>query len=190
MNFERKYEIIKNNDERYDLVLYYAVKSTKIFCRPSCKSKLPKKENVEFCDNITEAMEKGYRPCKRCRSDLEKYTPSKEICVKLKSKLDNYYVDNEKLKEEIKKIGLSQKRISQLFKEEYKITLNQYINILKLKKAKKLLKETTSSITEVAYESGFGSISVFYNTFKREVKTSPANYRKENKEKKSEICSL
>ncbi len=179
MTFDEKYDIIKNNDEDYDLIFYYAVKSTGIYCKPSCKSKLPNKENVEFFYNIEEVLKKGYRPCKRCRSDLLEYKPMKEIANKVKTKIDNMFMEYEALNKEFSKIGLSKKRLVEIFKEEYKMTPSEYINKLRLSYAKKLLLDTDENIVDIAYAVGFGSISAFYKFFKVETNSTPALYRKE-----------
>ncbi len=191
MNFEEKYEIIKNNDETYDSIFYYAVKTTGIYCKPSCKSKLPRKENIEFYDNVNEILKKGYRPCKRCRSDLQEYKPNKEIANKLKNKIDKIFQEKELLGEEINKLGLSKKRVVEIFKEEYKITPSQYLNNLRLNHTKKLLTETNKNITDIAYTAGFKSISTFYKIFKDQTNTTPIIYRKISKENQNErICNI
>ena len=61
---EALWKAVVRCDGRYDGFFYYAVKTTGIFCRPSCKSKTPKRENVEFFFSREEALRKGYKPCK------------------------------------------------------------------------------------------------------------------------------
>jgi len=65
-----KWNSIVNCDSFYDGVFYYGVRTTGIFCRPSCKSKEPLKKNVVFFDRIEDAYSYGLRPCKRCRPDV------------------------------------------------------------------------------------------------------------------------
>ncbi|GGE16067.1 hypothetical protein GCM10011571_17110 [Marinithermofilum abyssi] len=86
------WEAVVQCDRSYDGSFYYAVKTTKIFCRPSCKSKTPKQENVEFFFDIAEPFRKGYRPCKRCRPDLSPtYDPQRELIAKVKEVLEDEY---------------------------------------------------------------------------------------------------
>ncbi len=184
MNFEEKYKIIKNNDENYDSAFFYAVKTTGIYCKPSCKSKLPNKENVEFFDNSDSAIKKGYRPCKRCRSDLIEYKPMKELAKMLKLKIENNYTEYELLDNTINKLGISKKRVVEIFQKEYEITPNQYLNNIRLEQSKKLLIETEDSIINIVYSVGFGSSSAFYKTFKDSCNLTPTKYRKENKKAK------
>lgn len=71
MTFEEIYKAVTQNNESYDTVFLYAVKSTGIYCRPSCKSKAPKVENIEFFKTADETRVAKYRSCKRCRSDTK-----------------------------------------------------------------------------------------------------------------------
>jgi len=63
---KKRWEAIKNNDKNENDVFIYAVKSTMIFCKPSCKARLPKKENVTLYNDFQDAINLGYRPCKKC----------------------------------------------------------------------------------------------------------------------------
>jgi len=66
MENEIKWKAVIENDKSFDGYFFYAVKSTGIFCRPSCRSRPPLQNNVEFYDTSAEAINAGYRPCKRC----------------------------------------------------------------------------------------------------------------------------
>ncbi len=74
---EEQWQAILTNDVSYDGEFFYAVKTTGIFCRPSCKSKPPKQENVRIFENAQEALSAQYRPCKRCKPTGERL-PDKE----------------------------------------------------------------------------------------------------------------
>ncbi len=178
-DFEKLYNAVASNDTKYDGVFFYAVKTTGIFCRPSCKSKLPKKENIEFYSTAKEAQAQGYRACKRCRSDLPGYQPLKEIAAKLKTLIDEANNDILELNSRIDKQGLSKKRMVEVFKEEYGVTPTEYINGLRFEKAKQLLRCTDDDVIDIAYEIGFDSLSAFYSFFKKRANVSPLAYRKE-----------
>lgn len=68
MNEQEKMLAIQNRDTSYDGKFIYGLKTTKIICRPGCPAKVPLEKNIMFFDTIEEAIEKGYRPCKRCKS--------------------------------------------------------------------------------------------------------------------------
>ncbi len=178
MTSHEMYEAVISNDESYDTVFLYAVKSTGIYCRPSCKSKSPKEGNTEFYKTAEEAIKAGYRPCKRCRSDLLDYKPMKDIAEKLKILIDDMFNEVETLNTEIDKLGLSRKRMIEIFKDEYGKTPSTYVNDLRYKEAVRLLEQTDNEVIDIAYSIGFGSLSAFYKFFKERANMSPAAYRK------------
>src|SRR5450755_4455035 len=61
------YRALTRRDAAYEGVFYTCVKTTGIFCRPTCRAKIPKPQNVEFFPTVTEALHGGYRPCRLCR---------------------------------------------------------------------------------------------------------------------------
>ena len=66
LSIDLMYDAIVNKDTSFEGIFFTAVKTTGIFCRPSCTARKPKKENVEFFRTSKEAISKGYRPCKVC----------------------------------------------------------------------------------------------------------------------------
>ena len=179
MTFDEMYGAVTQNNESYDTVFFYAVKSTGIYCRPSCKSKEPKLANIEFFKTAEQARSAGYRPCKRCRS--VDYKPMKEIAEKLKNLIDDMFTEAQGLNNEMDNFGLSRKRMVEIFKEEYGVTPSSYVNDLRYKEAKKLLEQTDNEIIDIAFSVGFGSLSSFYKFFKERENISPAAYQKEQR---------
>ncbi len=177
LTFNKMYEIIVNNDASYDGKFFYAVKTTKIFCNPSCKSRPPKVENVEFFNSAQESIKAGYRPCKRCRSDLYDYNHTMAVAQTIKKIIDNTFDDSDLLNSGLENIKLSSKRMVEIFKIHYDKTPSCYIMELRINKAKEFLEKTDKQILEVAFESGFNSISTFYRVFKLSEKISPNEYR-------------
>jgi methylphosphotriester-DNA--protein-cysteine methyltransferase len=68
LNDQEKYDFIGQKNTKYDGVFYTAVKTTGIFCLPSCRAKKPKKENVIFYDTREDALKNGFRACKICKA--------------------------------------------------------------------------------------------------------------------------
>jgi len=183
---EEKWKAALECDASYDGSFYYGVKTTGIFCRPSCKSKSPKRENVEFFDTAEQARESGLRPCKRCRPDLLEFYPQRENAEKIKDVYDLYFSDHDRLKEELSKLGLSRSRILQLFQNQYEKTPAEYLNALRVASAKKLLADTSDNILPIALQSGFESLSAFYTQFRRVTGLSPNEYRESLTGKKAD----
>jgi len=167
------------NDKNQDGVFFYAVKTTGIYCRPSCKSKIPKRENVVFFKDVKQATVAGYRPCKRCRSDLIGYNPTKEIADKAKKLIDELFDSSRQLNDELKELGISKHHLVEVFKQEYGVTPKGYIDMLRLEEIKRLLSGTTDEIIDIAYSVGFDNNSTFYRFFKKHTGISPKAYRKE-----------
>ncbi len=181
LNFNEMYEIIANNDASFDGKFFYAVKTTGIYCKPSCKSKTPKKENVDFFSSIDECIKAGYRPCKRCKSNLLDYNHSKSKAETIRTLIDKLYVDSEALNKELKLINLSSKRIIEIFKQHYNTTPSNYMLKLRIEKAKEQLLKSNITIIDIAFNCGFNSLSAFYRCFKSQEKTTPTTYRKAKK---------
>ncbi|MDR0450701.1 MAG: helix-turn-helix domain-containing protein [Treponema sp.] len=181
MTDERKWRAVLRHDGRYDGLFFFGVKSTKIFCRPSCKSKRPLRKNILFFENSKQAEQAGYRPCKRCRPDLLEYRPVGEIAEKAKLLIDNCFARQKKLPEEMGRIGVTYHRMARIFKEYYGLTPKKYYDNLRIEDARKKLARTEDAIIDVAYSAGFQSLSAFYSAFQKSVKLSPSKYRKEGK---------
>src|SRR4051794_21552162 len=76
-----KWQAIINNDASYNNQFFYAVKTTGIFCKPSCKSRVPKKENVRIFQKKDQALDANFRPCKRCRPTNERLPDSEWVAL-------------------------------------------------------------------------------------------------------------
>ncbi len=178
MTEQEMWQIVKENNASYDGVFFYAVKTTGIYCRPSCKSKLPNRNNICFFENSADAKSAGFRTCKRCRSDLIDYQPMKEIALEVKKKIEEAYRVQCNLSEKLNEVGMSDRRLTDVFKEEYGMTPKAYADSLRLNAAKQLLLHSNERIIDVAYSVGFSSLSAFHNFFKKTLGVTPSAYRK------------
>lgn len=181
MTQEEMWKAVSENDASYDGIFFYAVKSTGIYYRPSCKSRIPRRENVCFFDTAEQARAAGFRPCKRCRSDLLDYQPIKEIAEEAKRLLKESFHKKCELNRELQNLGVSRRRMAKIFKDEYGVTMFEYMDKLRLAEAKRLLSDTNDEIIDIAYTIGFGSLSSFYRFFKNNTGLSPAAYRREQR---------
>src|SRR5699024_4583675 len=144
-------------DSAYDGVFFYAVGTTGIFCRPSCKSKVPNPENVSFFLNASEALKAGYRPCKRCRPDLKSntYDPFKSMIEDTIQIIENHYGQKMLLDEMATMVGVSRFHLNRIFKERTGYTPRLYLEKVRINEAKELLLTTTLNSTEVGYHIGY-----------------------------------
>jgi len=177
---QAKYDAVLQNDESFDGTFVYGVETTKVFCRPSCKSRIPKRKNVRFFDDAEQAAKSGFRPCKRCRPDLLIYQPGREAAEKIKQLIERFFKEKSDLSAELLSLGFSAHRIAEIYKEEYGQTPVQYADSLRIDEAKRLLETSDDDIVDIAFASGFGSVASFYRAFKKNTGYSPAKYRSNN----------
>ncbi len=176
MTDDEKWNAVVLCNSDYDRVFYYGVQTTGIVCRPSCKSKTPKREHVKFFDRLEHAYAFGLRPCKRCKPDQIGFHPTKELIERAKVLYDEYYQDRERLAGEINQLEASKGHLIQAFHDYYGITPGEYINQLRVTKAKQLLLLGQQTILQIALEVGFGSLSAFYDQFKKRVGMTPKEF--------------
>ncbi|WHY88944.1 Ada metal-binding domain-containing protein [Neobacillus novalis] len=177
LSFEEMWEKIIVCDSKYDGLFYTAVKTTKIFCRPSCRSRKPKKINVEFYHDINEVEKSGFRACKRCQPKSDQ-SPHIELVRNVIAFLVNHYHQKLELQDIANHVGVSSYYLERLFKQETSETPRSYLEKIRVDKAAHLLTSTDRSNLEICYEVGFQSPSNFYKVFRSIKHCSPSEYRK------------
>jgi AraC family transcriptional regulator of adaptative response / methylphosphotriester-DNA alkyltransferase methyltransferase len=177
LSFEEKWEAVTSCDERYDALFFYAVRSTGIFCRPSCKSRNPTRRNVMFFDTREEAVAEGFRPCKRCRPDLVDFRPLEELAERIKKVIDDCFSQRDKLTDEMKNLGVTQNHLITTFRRKFGVTPLEYRNAVLVERIRKTLTESDESIISIALDNGFESLSAFYTFFKKQTGVAPNQYR-------------
>ena len=175
---DEMWHVVTTNDPAYDGRFFYAVRSTGIFCRPSCASKRPRRENVCYFDTASHAREAGYRPCKRCRSDLVAFDPDRELAHRARQILDVSFRDRASIDPALQALGVSRRRLATVFKASYGITLSEHMNARRLAEAEERLSNPEQTLADIAFASGFESLSSFYRFFKARRGMTPAAYRK------------
>lgn len=178
MTEQEMWDAVQSNDASYDGLFFYGVKTTGIYCRPSCKSKVPKRDNVCFFSTARQARDAGFRPCKRCRSDLLDYQPMQDIAAEVKKKIDEAFTSQTKLYEQLQDVGLTFRRLTDIFRDEYGVTPKEYADSLRLNEAKNLLKSSDIKIIDIAFMTGFSSLSAFNRFFKNQTGQTPSEYRR------------
>ncbi len=174
---DEKWEAVRVCNNRFDTVFYYAVVTTGVFCRPSCRSRKPARANTIFFDTPQAAEAAGYRPCKRCRPDMPIYEPSKIMAEKARKQIDHAFTESGSLPQMLGNLGVTQDHLALLFKRQYGMTLQEYRNRLRVEKAEKMLAETDVSVAMIVHECGFGSLSSFYSQFRKHAGMPPTTYR-------------
>ncbi len=163
-------------DAKYDGLFFTAVKTTKIYCRPSCRSRKPKQINVEFYHSIAEVEQAGFRACKRCQPQVE-VSPQMQLVRDVIIFLVRQYNQKVELKDIADHVGVSSYYLERLFKKETSETPRSYLEKIRVDKAAFLLTSTKLTNLEVSLDVGFHSPSNFYKVFRRLKNCSPSEYR-------------
>ncbi len=160
----------KNPD--FEGVFWMGVKTTGIFCRPTCTARKPKRENVEFFPTAKEAILKGYRPCKVCKP-LENPDETPEYIQNI---LEELRLDPSlKFKDfDLVERGLEPATLRRWFQKNHGMTFHAFQRMFRLNTAFKKIQQG-ENIMETAYDSGFESLSGFNDSFKSIFGVSPKN---------------
>lgn len=178
MENEILWQAVKNNDARFNGAFVYGVNSTKIYCKPSCSSKLPKRDNVRFFDSANEAEEKGFRSCLRCQPKSEKANPQIETIIRACELIENG--ENISLEELSAKLNLSQTHLQKIFKEIIGVSPKKYAEAKRLERFKSEVRKG-NDVTSAMYEAGFGSSSRLYENVSEKIGMTPKTYAKKGK---------
>lgn len=172
LSFQEKYDAIGKKESTYEGVFITAVKTTGIFCRPSCRARKPKAENVIFYDTPQEAIQHGFRPCKICKPmELEDQTPE-YIQAIIKELHENPYL---RIKDEdLRERGIEPSQIRRWFKKHHNMTFHAYQRMLRINQAYNQIKGG-NSITHTAFGVGYESLSGFNDGFQSIFGESPSN---------------
>jgi AraC family transcriptional regulator of adaptative response/methylated-DNA-[protein]-cysteine methyltransferase len=161
-------------DASYDGVFYTAVRTTGIFCRPSCPSR-PKLENVEFFGSVKECLFAGYRPCKRCRPLEATGTPPEWVNELIRRVEANSDV---RLKAaDLRKLGVTPERARRWFQQHYGMSFTAWCRGNRLAGAFMRLRRGTN-LDEAGFDSGYESHSGFREAFTRAFGDAPGRSRR------------
>ncbi len=173
---EEHWQAIAQCDRSYDGKFFYAVKTTRIFCRPSCKSRVPNRGNVDIFMSVDEAIHGGYRVCKRCRPD-QILCPAEELVFQITEFLNKNYKEHLTLSLIAENFHINMYYLHHTFKQVSGITIMEYLMKKRIEKAKQLLENSNYTITRIAVIIGFSSAAHFSTTFRKRLGMSPSEYR-------------
>ncbi|XID95838.1 bifunctional transcriptional activator/DNA repair enzyme AdaA [Paenibacillaceae bacterium WGS1546] len=174
---DEQWRAIVGNDASYDGKFYYAVATTGIFCRPSCRSKPPNRINVRVFLTTRRALDDGFRPCKRCKPTGERL-PDEEWIALISAYIDERYMDALPL-EKLAEIGrVSPYHLHRTFKRMTGSTPAEYVQRVRIGRAKEWLANTDASIADIGLNVGIPNPSHFATLFKKLTGATPASYRK------------
>lgn len=159
---DERWTAVLQRDAEADGAFVYAVITTGIYCRPSCPSRRPKRENARFFDLPREAAAAGFRPCKRCRPDEMSARQRQALAVEAACRRLEAEGAAPTLADLAADAGLSPFHFQRLFKAHTGLTPRQYHAAERGARTATALAGATS-VTDAAFASGFASLSAFYD---------------------------
>lgn len=173
---KRYWQAIVNNDAAYDGTFYYAVATTGIFCRPSCKSRLPKREHVRIFLHQQAAIAESFRPCKRCRPDGVRL-PDEEWVAQMKAHMEEHFAQPLTLGLLSEQFYASTYHLQRTFKRVAGVTPLTYIQQVRLAAAKKLLITSDLPIQQIGVQVGMPNAAHFATLFQKRIGLTPTEFR-------------
>lgn len=178
METEIFWKAVQNNDARFNGAFVYGVDSTGIYCKPSCSSRLPKRENVHFFDSSITAENKGFRACLRCQPKNETANPQAEIVLRACEILERE--EQISLEDLGAELNLSAAHLQKIFKEIIGVSPKKFAEMKRLEKFKAEIKKG-NDVTSAMYDAGFNSSSRLYENVAEKLGMTPKTYARKGK---------
>jgi len=171
LNFAEQYEAFRRRDPAWDGVVFVAVKTTGIYCRPVCRARTPLARNVQFHRSAASAEQAGFRPCLRCRPETAPFCPAwkgtRTTVERALRMIEAGALDRENVEQLAERLGIGSRHLSRLFMEHLDASPLQIALSLRVRRAKLLLDQTDQSIQFIARQAGFSSVRRLNSAFRR-----------------------
>jgi AraC family transcriptional regulator, regulatory protein of adaptative response / DNA-3-methyladenine glycosylase II len=169
-------------DARFDGRFFIGVRTTRIYCRPVCPVRTAKEQNVRYFATAAAAAESGYRPCLRCRPELSPGAPAwcgtSTTVARALRLISEGNIQNESLETLAARLGVGGRQLRRLFVRHLGASPLAVLKTHRLQFAKKLLDETTLSMTQIALAAGYGSVRRFNSDFRQTYQRTPTQVRR------------
>ncbi len=179
------YQAMKTHDARFDGRFFVGVSSTRIYCRPICRVRLPQQKNCTFHPSAAAAEAAGFRPCLKCRPELAPGFAATEASAKLARTaarmIEDGVANDVDLSQIAQRIGVTDRHLRRIFADEFGVSPVQYAQTHRLLLAKRLLTDTALPVVDVAFASGFSSVRRMNALFAERYGFSPTRLRKEGR---------
>jgi AraC family transcriptional regulator, regulatory protein of adaptative response / methylated-DNA-[protein]-cysteine methyltransferase len=179
----RRWQAVLARDSGMDSAFVYAVRSTGIYCRPSCPSRRPRREQVAFFRQPSNAEKAGFRACLRCKPATNGNGAQSvdtravaQLCREIEEQIARDPERALKLADLAERAGISSHQVHRLFRKMIGITPRQFADALRLRRLKGRL-QRGDSVTAALYDAGYGSASRLYEYANAQLGMTPATYR-------------
>jgi AraC family transcriptional regulator of adaptative response / DNA-3-methyladenine glycosylase II len=174
------YRAIKNRDRRYDGRFFVGVSSTRIYCRPVCPARTPRRDRCSFFPTASDAELAGYLPCLRCRPDLRPGNSIVDAKARLAASAARLIGRNccLGLEQVAAELGVTTRHLRRALSDELGVTPFAFRRARRLLMAMRLVRDPKLPLIEVALASGFSSLRRFNVAFRQHVGRTPSAWRR------------
>jgi AraC family transcriptional regulator of adaptative response / DNA-3-methyladenine glycosylase II len=180
-DFEQCLRAVQAKDSRFDGWFFTAVRTTGIYCRPSCPAVPPKPKNIEFHPTAASAQAAGFRACKRCRPDASPGSPEWDLRSDLVARavrlIADGVVDREGVPGLSVRLGYSRRQLERLLHDELGAGPLGLARAQRAQTARLLIETTGLAFADVAFAAGFGSVRQFNDTVREVFAAAPGDLR-------------
>jgi AraC family transcriptional regulator of adaptative response/methylated-DNA-[protein]-cysteine methyltransferase len=174
---ERRWQAVVERDGSLDGTFVFGVSSTGVFCRPSCPSRRPRRENVRFFEHTTAAEQAGFRACLRCRPKAVDGSPQSAMVRAVCRYIEQHIEDRLTLRGLAKEFRRSPFHLQRTFKAVLGVSPKAYIDACRLRQVKQNL-QAGHDVTTSLYAAGYGSSSRLYERTATQLGMTPEKYRR------------
>ena len=171
-----RWQAVVARDASFDGQFYYSVETTGVYCRPSCAARLAKRTNVRFHDTREDAVQAGFRPCKRCKPDQPSLDQLHAEKIAQACRLIEGADEEPKLDALAETVGLSSYHFHRIFKQALGVTPKAYATAHRTKRVRARLGEN-GTVTDAIYDAGFNSNGRFYANSSEMLGMTPSDFR-------------
>jgi AraC family transcriptional regulator of adaptative response / DNA-3-methyladenine glycosylase II len=187
MDDDQRYQAAASKDARFDGVFFTAVRTTGIYCRPSCPAITPKRANVTFYPTAAAAQQAGYRACKRCRPDASPGSPDwnvrSDVAGRAMRLIADGIVDRDGVPGLAARLGYSSRQVGRVLAAEVGAGPLALARAQRARTARILVETTTLPMGDITFAAGFTSIRQF-NATMLEVYDTPPSVLRERAERR------
>lgn len=176
---DRLWTAYASRDARFDRLFVAAVRTTGVFCRPSCSCRRPRPERVEYFPSPQAAESAGYRACKRCRPDLRGGVMEAErrFAERVLHVMEARLEEPVSMRELAAAVGVSTSSFAHRFRAADGRSPMRALGDLRIERARALLSGSEASVLETALRAGFQSLSAFTRAFRQRTGFAPSMWR-------------
>jgi AraC family transcriptional regulator of adaptative response / DNA-3-methyladenine glycosylase II len=186
---ERCYRAVKSRDARFDGVFYTGVRTTGIYCRPSCPARTPHQRNVQFYASAAAAQDAGFRACRRCRPDTTPGSPEWNVRADAVARamrlIGDGVVERDGVDGLASRLGFSTRHVNRMVTDELGAGPLALARSRRAQSARMLIETTDMKMADIAFASGFASIRQFNDSIRLVYAMSPTEMRGRRRTKPS-----